>query len=152
MTLDEPTNWRHAAALERGEDPSKPSAQFRLATLLAEHDDLHTIHHHMLVAGRVLAFLPRIQAWADSEKPKVSAQLRQQQTASLSDEDEALERAGYHKRGYEDAVASLAALGSVYAPSPVDLDEVGADEDSARISRERADDEAAAGMPKGLAS
>lgn len=40
----------------------------------------------------------------------------------------------------------LRGFGSPYAPKLLDRDEVGADEDNDRISRERADEKAAAGM------
>lgn len=148
MTLDEPRNPHHAAALERGEDPSKPSAQFRLATLLAEHDNLHTIHHQMLVAGRVLAFLPRIQSWADADnRPQVGKQLRQQQVASQSDEDFFIEQAHYHLAGYRDAMAVLSKMGSVYARD-YDPDARGEREDERREREARQDEAGAQNAPR----
>lgn len=147
MTLDEPRGWKAAAALERGENPERPSAQFRLATLLAEHDELHSIHHHMLVAGRVLAFLPRIVAWKDAEqttpKPKRPGELRQ--FSSQTDEDFFVEQAHYHLGGYRDAMAALVKIGSVYAEG-YDPDARGEREDDRRIATERADESAVEAM------
>ena len=152
MSVDDSRNWKHAEQIERGEAPEQDTAQFKLATLLAEHDDIHTIHHQMVVAGRVLAFLPRIQAWAAAEQqPKGPGPLRQQPVLSLSDEDFFAEQAHYHLKGYREAMGVLVAMGSPYAKD-YDPDERGADEDSERISLERADDKRSDAMPKGLAS
>lgn len=152
MSLDDPRNPFHAAALERGEDPEKPSAKFRLATLLAEHDDLHSIHHHMLTAGRVLAFLPRINAWFDAEQqPQPGKQLRQQQTATLSDEDFFLEQAHYHLRGYREAMAVLVAMKSAYADA-YDPDAVRQDREDDRARAARQDEHAVENAPEVKAS
>lgn len=79
--------------------------------------------------------------------------LRQQQVSHYSDEDQILERLHEIKRDREmwDAEEHLLygylhGMGSTYALP--DRDERGADEDDARLSRERADEAAAAGMPK----
>lgn len=150
MSLDdEQVPWPAAEALERGENPERPdTAQFKLASLLAEHQDILTVHAYMLVAGRVLAFLPRIVSWADAEaKPSRAPQLRRQQVGAADDETFFLEQAHYYLSGYWDAMAALSRMGSVYA-ADYDPDARGELEDDARLSRERADVEAAAGAPR----
>lgn len=150
---DELMPWPAAEAIERGRDPQRPdNAQFRLARLLAEHDDVLTIHKYMLIAGRVLAFLPRINAWSDAEnKPTPGKQLRQQQTASQSDEDFFLEQAHYHLGGYRDAMAALSKMGSVYA-AEYDPDARDQDAEDRREAEQRHDDRAAQNAPDVRAS
>lgn len=163
MTIDdERTNWLHHEHIETDTTPmtSEGEAAARLVSLVATHLDRRYVTDRLLrdIAGKVVASRDVVRAIFDrlDADPNAIAQrdrvLRQQQTAALSDEDEALERAAHHKRGYEQAMRSLAAMGSVYAGSLVDRDGRAADEDSARIARERADEHAAAGMPRGMAS
>lgn len=148
MTIDPPTNWKAAAALERGEDPRRETAQFRLATLLSEHDDIHTIHHHMIVAGRVLAFLPRIQSWADAEQAgKSTPQLRQQPVARADNETWFLEEAKYHLDCYRDAMSALSKMGSVYAKD-YDPDAKAQDREDDRAREQRQDDAAREEAPR----
>lgn len=149
MSLDDDQiPWPAAEAMERGHNPEREqTAQFRLASLLAQTDDLHTIHHQMLVAGRVLAFLPRIQSWADEEKPKVRKQLRQQQVNETESETFFLEQAHYHLGGYRDAMAALAAMGSVYAKD-YQPDEREQDREDDRARSDRQDERAREQAPK----
>jgi hypothetical protein len=78
--------------------------------------------------------------------------LKQQATASMSDEDAILERL-HHLRSEESYLnACLTAMGSVYAPSLVDRDEVAADADDRRLSEEAAAERAVAGAPRVRAS
>lgn len=145
MSLDPPRNWRHADALERGEDPRCNTAQFKLASLLAETDDVHSIHHQMIVAGRVLAFLPRINGWADAEQAgKSTPQLRQQ---PVDDETWFLEEAKYHLDCYRDAMAALSKMGSVYAKD-YDADAKAQDREDDRAREQRQDDAAREEAPR----
>lgn len=149
---DERTPWPAAEALERGENPQREdTARFRLARLLAEHDDVHTIHHQMIVAGRVLAFLPRIVAWVEQDKPaKAGVQLRQQQVATADDETHYIETAHHHLQGYREAMAVLVKMGS-RAADGYDPDFKG-ERDDVRREREAAQDEAAASDAPRIAS
>jgi hypothetical protein len=78
--------------------------------------------------------------------------LKQQATSSLSDEDAILERL-HHLRSEESYLnACLTAMGSRYAPKLRDEDERAAQEDTDRISAERASEKAVAGAPRVRAS
>lgn len=77
--------------------------------------------------------------------------LRQQSSQSYDGQDAILERLYEIERERLDLYGQLAAMGSPYARD-LDVDERGEREDDARISRDRQDEDAAAGMPKGIAS
>lgn len=108
------------------------------------------------VCKKLVAHRPAVRAVLDeldADPARLSPRgvlLKQQRTGVLSEEDEALEAAHYHRQGYAAAVGVLRALGSRYVPE-FDPDERDADRQDAAISRERRDEEADR-MPKGLAS
>lgn len=161
MTLDEPTNWRHAELLERGESPLSPvdpdqrrAAAASLATLLLRDGGHRWLseHHAEHLAGRLVAHAMLVRGYLAPCEEGGRVVLRRQQRNSYSDEDSILERL-HELKAEEDLLNGyLRSMRSVYAPQLVDRDEAGAQEDADRISTERRDEDAAAGMPKGIAS
>lgn len=159
MTIDPPANWSHADALDRGELTQSPpkidmdahrNACRSLSTLLGKGDTAHSPQFYDGLAKRLVANALLVRGYL---KPCVADErvvLRQQQPARYTDEDDILERLAYLKTETDLLYGYLHSMGSVYARD-YNPDERGADEDSARISQERRDEQAAADAP-GLAS
>ena len=126
------------------------TAQFRLATLLAEHDDIHTVHHQMIVAGRVLAFLPRINSWVDTDQTAAPRPvLRQQQHQRYDDQDWLLERLREVRQEDAELVAALRSLDSPHVDlfDPDDREE---DREDDRRAAALHDERAADAAPRGI--
>ena len=156
MTIDPPSNWSHADALDRGELPQSPpkidmdahqNACRSLRTLLQKGDSAHSEQFYDGLAKRLVANALLVRGYL---KPCVADErvvLRQQQPARYTDEDDILERLAYLKTETDLLYGYLHAMGSVYARD-FDPDSRGERDDDRRISQERADEQAAAGMPR----
>lgn len=133
---------------------ARRDATASLSTLLLRDglDRYLTEHIAAQVAGRLVGHALLVRGYLAPCEEGASVTLRQQPRNSYSDEDSILER--LHELKAEQSLLNgyLRSMRSPYAPALVDRDDVNAAADDARISRERADEKAAAGMPKGLAS
>lgn len=130
----------------------------KIARWLSESDAGSMLSEKALrkLAGWMVTRRGVLGVWFDEITPAETRdmeQLRQQQVSHYSDEDSILERLHEIARNRELADAEehllqgyLHGMGSAYALP--DRDERGADEDDRRLSREAADEKAAAGMPK----
>jgi hypothetical protein len=157
VTLDESTNHAHAAALERGEDPSAKERREHehrieaLAQLLGQHE--RDLNHHFFrkMAGRLVAYAPRVTELLAVAPPKIHRDLRASQPARYSDEDSILER--LHELRAEEGrlYGYLRAMGSAYA-DPYNPDDRGEREDVRRETEQRHDEAAADAAPKVRAS
>lgn len=147
MTLDEPRNHKHAAALERGENPE--NATTRTARLLARYDGDGYLSEAAWrrIAGRVVANVAVIADWVREDQPKDRPLLRRQRSVRYDDVDTLEEECELLERELRDKTAMLADA-RMRRVAEYDPDARGVREDETRERSDRQDERAREQAPK----
>ena len=119
-----------------------------LLTLLAKGDTAHSEQFYGGLARRLVANAMLVRGYLAPVVEEDRVVLQQQRSQQLEDVDWWAEHVSHLKREYEDAAAIYERVKAAHVTQLVDRDERAADEDDRRLSREAADEKAAAGMPK----
>lgn len=164
MSLDdERMSWKHAEQIERDATPQTVEriAAERIGRVISKHLDpghWHTPRFWTEVGAKSIAhrgYIRGVFDELDADPRRIGAgnepQRRQQQTARLDDADFWAEHVGHLRRELVDAEAIWERVKAGHVDR-YDPDTRAADEDDARVSRERADAAAATAVPKGIAS
>lgn len=136
MTLDEPSNWRHAEQLER--DDFTPDPNRAVTDWLGEQADFLSERARVMLAAKILAQRGVFAQWFSEVEPEAREARLQWDPRHRPTAVEHYEELLHELERERDATARLLAearAGHVDRYSP---DELAADEDDARLSRDRA--------------
>jgi phage gp36-like protein len=157
VTLDETDNWKHAEMLDRGTVPVLPErlAAERVGSILRQYVDAPlTDAFWTQVGGKVVANFAAIAAVhaelvADPARMRDRGEVLKQQASNEVESDVWWEEHVHHlRREYEDALRILERVKAGTLSQLVDRDDRAAQEDTDRISQERAAEKASAGAPR----
>lgn len=149
MSLDEPDNPFHAAALERGEVHEPQIDHHRsLVDYLAVSPDIAPSVYEKQARRLVSVASGVVEALGHLTAPTRGVVLQQQRRNQADDETVLLEELAETEAHADMLRRLLRDMRSVHVDQMVDRDEVAADADDARISQERAAEKAVAEAPR----